>query len=474
MLKAEAVGLSLGPLRAVPGAFVVLLFLISLFVFSFSSLDLWHPRVNWHDQQRVCQLILLVVASVMLLFVGQARLPPYAFLMLAVVFFLGFFSAVLADWPLWALKEWGRYLGLLILALVVGFVARRSWFGVYVLGLVAGVGFLHAFQFIAYYAIAFLSGIYTLDWDILVTGFSNPRFFGQFQVMLMPILAAVVLFLRNKRPWVSGSFFIALAVQWCIAIMLGGRGLWLGVALSSLMLLILSCRYWRLLAVQACAVLAGILLFKIFFQLIPVWLDIAPAVKDSLRASLSYREEIWLLAWEMAQANPWLGVGPMHYAATYNPIAAHPHQVILQWAAEWGIPAAVLALIVGAWGMLFGLSKLRSEAIDYIGAALWLSILGALVLAQVDGVFVMPYTETWLAILVGLAIARWAGSKPAPIEQKAFLMALALPVIIICVGVLVNEVPTLSEDSDAHRAKHVAGLKPRFWLQGWIPMDGVE
>ena len=36
------------------------------------------------------------------------------------------------------------------------------------------------------------------------------------------------------------------------------------------------------------------------------------------------------------------------------------------------------------------------------------------VLAQVDGVFVMRYMETWLAILIGLALARWSIPGPAP------------------------------------------------------------
>lgn len=475
VFKTEAGQQSSMLLRTVSSAFAVFLLVISLFVFSFSSLDLWHPRVDWHDQQRIYQLVLLVVAAIVLLFSGQAGLPRSAFLVLAIIFVLGFLSAASADWPLWALKEWGRYLGLLMLVLVVGFlVGRRSWFAIYALALIAGVGFLHAFQFVAYYAIAFLSGIYKLDWNTLISGFSNPRFFGQFQVMVMPILAAAVFQFRHNRPGVSAWLFTALAVQWCIAMMLGGRGLWLGILTSSFVLLIIDRRYWGLLALQACACLVGAVLFIVFIQLIPAWLDIAPAVMESLRATLSGRGEIWLRAWDMAQANPWLGVGPMHYAASYNPIAAHPHQVVLQWAAEWGFPATLLALILGAWGMLFGLSRLKSEAIHYIDAGLWLAIAGALVLAQVDGVFVMPYTETWLAILVGLAIARWARTKPAPLGQRAFFIVLALPVIIICGSVLLNEVPTVAEDSDAHRAKHLAGLKPRFWLQGWIPMDGAD
>src|SRR5690606_4273033 len=108
------------------------------------------------------------------------------------------------------------------------------------------------------------------------------------------------------------------------------------------------------------------------------------------------------------------------------------------------------------------------------GAALWLSIAGALILAQVDGVFVMPYTETWLAILIGLAIARWSELQPAPPAQRIFFMVLAIPVILIMGNVLINEAPTVPEDSEAHMSRHNTGWTPRCWAQGWIPMDGVD
>src|SRR5690606_7846536 len=123
--------------------------------------------------------------------------------------------------------------------------------------------------------------------------------------------------------------------------------------------------------------------------------------------TLSGREKIWLWAWEMAIANPWLGVGPLHYAAVVNPIAAHPHQVVLQWLAEWGFIATFLAIVITVMGLIYSARYLRQDRAENLDAALWVSIVGALILAQVDGVFVMPYTETWLALLLGLAVARW-------------------------------------------------------------------
>ena len=129
--------------------------------------------------------------------------------------------------------------------------------------------------------------------------------------------------------------------------------------------------------------------------------------------------------------------------------------------------------------MLHGLRFLRGQRAEPLDAALWLSIGGALAMAQVDGVFVMPYTETWLAILVGLALARWSvpeqQAAPAkPSGQKLQMLtykALALSVIMILGNVLIKETPTSPQDSQAFMERHGTGYTPRFWLQGWIPME---
>lgn len=460
--KLFLIGISLTPLA------------LALLAFSLAAIDVWNTGFIWHDQQRIYQLILLGVAATLAIYRPTAFLSPLAFVLLAMVFCLGFVSVWLAELPLWALKEWARYAGLTILVLLLGSVARKPQITIAVLGLMASIGFIHAFQFVVYYSAAFISGLQVLQADLLFNGFSNPRFFAQFQILLMPVLAFLVLQLKQSKPVMSVLLIGALAVQWCIALTLGGRGLWLGLAVSTVALLMIAPRYWRLIAVQVCAGLLGAVLFILLFFFIPAWLDIAPDLRDNLRTSLSGREHIWLWAWEMAQANPWLGVGPMHFSATYNPIAAHPHQVVLQWAAEWGVPATVMALALGLWGMLFGLSRLRGGEIDNTGAALWLSIAGALVLAQVDGVFVMPYSETWLAILIGLALARWSAPGQAPPLQRWFFRILAVPVVLVVGDVLLNEVPTLPQDSEAYMTKHHTGWTPRFWGQGWIPMGRVE
>lgn len=471
--------------RYITSAFLLLSILVLLLA---AVVNITEPyTISWHDQQRLCQIILLCTLAGATIFLRTPILPRSFSIPLCMVLGFGLLSAFFAEFPAWALKEWARYAGLILLALVIAYSARQAWFFKAILYLLASAAFLNAFQFTVYYCMAFLTEIYMLDVDLLFNGFSNPRFLNQFQMLFMPVLAGlVVLHWHNHGRYqrlLSSLFFITLLVHWCIALSLGSRGLWLGLAASHLALLLFFPRFWRLLAIQVAAAIVGFLLYQLLFFIIPEWLGQESILRSSLRFGLSKREVLWDIAWRMFLENPWLGVGPMHFAATVNPIAAHPHQVVLQWLAEWGLFATLAACLLAFLGMWHGLRILRSTHAEPIDAALWLSIGGALAVAQVDGVFVMPYTETWLAILIGLALARWSApsSQTTSLQQNMPICQMlpvlsykvsALAVIVILGNVLINEVPTLPQDSEAHMEKHGTGYVPRFWLQGWIPMDG--
>lgn len=436
---------------------------------------IWHSGFSWHDNQRLIQLLILTLASGALLFTRLIKLPTTALAVLLTIFALGFISSLLAEYPWWAFKEWAKYIALFLLTLFIAQTAQRSPYKTSLLLALALVAFINAYQFLVYYAMAFITGIYLFDADVLFNGFSNPRFLNQFQILLMPLLAFLVIDQWHKtgkyQRALASIIALVLIVHWCIALTLGGRGLWLGLAVSHGVVLVAFPRYRSLVWVQAAAGIAGFLLFYLMFILIPEWLELSPTLRDSLRTGLSSREIIWQQAWDLFIVNPWLGVGPLHFSAYPNSIAAHPHQVVLQWLAEWGLFATALATAIAAWGMWHGLRWVRSAQSQSLDAALWVSIAAALVLAQVDGVFVMPYTETWLAIIIGLAMAQWRkDAKPMPRGQLVLMRALALPAILVLGYVLLFEVPTLAADIDAYLEAHSAGYKPRFWIQGFIPM----
>lgn len=454
---------------------LTVLYIVFIAVLLAAANSNWLPSFSWHDQQRLAQLIILTIASTALLLIKPIKLPAAALAILSAIFTLGFISSLLAEYPLWAFKEWAKYVALFLLALFIAQTAQHSKYKTALLLSLALIGLINAYQFLVYYAMAFLTGLYMLDADLLFNGFSNPRFLNQFQTLLMPLLAFLVLdrWHSNGRCQRQLACVVAavLIVHWCIALTLGGRGLWLGLAVSHFILLIAFPRYRSLVWVQVAAGVAGFFLFYLMFIWIPEWLDLSSKIRDSLRTGLSKRDIIWQQAWDLFTANPWLGVGPMHFSAYPNGVAAHPHQVVLQWLSEWGLFATVLATAIAAWGMWYGLRWVRSAQSLPLDAALWVSIAAALILAQVDGVFVMPYTETWLAILIGLTMARWRKEAlPMSQQQWAAVRLMAVPIIAILGYVLLFEVPTLASTMEAYWLEHNTGNIPRFWMQGLIPM----
>lgn len=446
--------------------FVLFLFFLG---FCLSAITLWSSSFGWHDQQRIAQLFFLIACSLSVFFLPQAAFSYKLQVLLAGLFVLGFASVLLAQWPTWALQEWARYLGLSLLVLTVCGLAQRSWWSELVLWALALVGGVHAFQFLVFYSAAFISGIRLLDAYLLFSGFSNPRFFGQLQVMLLPVLALLLTQCWHRQlKRVAALLLFLMVVQWCIAIVLGGRGLWLGLLLSHVSLVLLNRNFWRLFAWQATAAVFGLLFYFLLFKSIPYWVGLEPILSEALRTGLSGRELLWQWAWDMALANPWLGAGPMHFAATYNPIAAHPHQVILQWLAEWGFAATSLALVLVAWGLVKGAAFLRHSQADVLDGGLWCSIVGSLVLAQVDGVFVMPYTETWLAILIGLAMARCHSMPLIHSRRQVFSLIAVIPVVLVLGRVLIVQAPALPASEKTYLMQYGADWAPRFWQQGWI------
>ncbi|MBM9995387.1 O-antigen ligase domain-containing protein, partial [Pseudomonas aeruginosa] len=102
-------------------------------------------------------------------------------------------------------------------------------------------------------------------------------------------------------------------------------------------------------------------------------------------------------------------------------------------------------LVVGLMilGLLRGARYLREQG-DPMDAGLWLALVSVLVLAQVDGVFVMPFTQTVLALLVGIAMARWSKPVAPSPAQRWLCRGLAVVVIVVLGRVLLLEVPGLT------------------------------
>src|SRR5690554_167505 len=240
------------------------LVLLPCAVLLLAVMDTWHSGFGWWDQQRIYEVILLGAVALFAFKSSILRLSKPVFSLILIFLGLGLFSALLAHYPWYALKEWALYLGLFIFTLLmakhISTAQVQTWL---LLGMAVAAG-INAYQFLVYYLMAFLTGIYMLNADLLFNGFSNPRFLNQFQGLLFPVLSYLIWhFWRSNfryRVVIYSVVFAILATQWCIAFTLDRRSLWVGLTLSHLALLFFS-HFWRLLLVQALAMLVGAVLF---------------------------------------------------------------------------------------------------------------------------------------------------------------------------------------------------------------------
>lgn len=317
-------------------------------------------------------------------------------------------SSALAHQPLWALTEVALFVSCASIAVAFAWLRRHGgepldrglMLIVVLLCLIKSIQYLYAG------ALAFTSGERTLDPDLLLSGFSNKRFYGQFQTFTLPLLALPLLILNVSRA-LRGVTFALLCVWWLIAISGGTRGTWLAMGVTGAMLAALGPwgRHW--LGWQLAAVLYGLIFTALADYL---GIELSSGAGDRLTTSLSGRGPIWWQAWHMLVEHPWLGFGPMHFADLANKIAAHPCQAILQWASECGVPSTLCVAFLawhGGWAKVAVLREraLSAERADLLRLCLFAGLVGACVQSIVDGVIVMPNSQVWLALVVGWLMA---------------------------------------------------------------------
>lgn len=439
--------------------------------------------VSGHNWQRAAQIMTAFFSFIVLVRYSTRR--PDIFLQRRtdrfacfLIICLGLLSAVGSHQTLWAFVEVALLMASCCIACVYA-VERRihgSSLDFLILVFVVVLCAVKTIQFFSAVAAVFTSGVGFLDTVLLFDGFSNRRTYGQFQTFTLPLLALPLL-IPTIRHSAKALIFALLACWWMIAICGGTRGTWLGMGGAGVLLICLGPQGRRWASWQLGAALAGCLLYWGLFTLMPAWMGIKilNLAGERLTTNLSAREIIWQQAWEMIKARPLLGYGPMHFADIQNYVAAHPHQIILQWACEWGVPSA---LLVG-WMVLRGLAattfltRAKAASIDYTDAlrlCLFGCLIGALTQSMVDGVIVMPYSQLWLCLVVGWLLGLQESKVVAvssPLSTWVWLCAVGSSVALLAF-VIARDFPHLDEQQQQYQRDVGGNYQPRFWQQGVI------
>ena len=449
-----------------------------------------------HDKQRCIELVVLLFCAGAFVLRNPDTLivtpDRPARLLLLGFFALGLMSAILAWSPRHAMYEWSSLLLLVILIFVsADITAKTGEVGMLRIVQVVGVAcLLYSLRLLLMYAAALVNGFKPDVIDDLAIGFSNARFFNHAQTALLPLL--VLLFLQapaGRLP--RATWFVLAAFWWSLLYVTQARAsvLALGAGCAASFLL---CREQArgFLKAMALTALAGIAVYVLAFVLLPILAGLQPygsvssVIERTAVDPTSSRNLLWTRALELIAAHPWLGVGPLHFAHYGADLgnAAHPHDWILQIAAEWGVPALLCALcLLGMGARVLLRSTWRIAPADLHHQQLLALFVTTGVAIVVDGLFsgvlVMPQSRLAIALVAGSAIG-WVRS----LEGAGLPARMAVPMsnairVLAMAGACVL-VYAIAPDFAAHaRGEPVrtAGPRlntgvdwPRIWADGFF------
>jgi hypothetical protein len=389
--------------------------------------------LNFYNLKRLDELMVTLGTAVLLISFKELRheffsawgfLPKSIQRSICLFFGLGLLSTVFAIHFEPAILELSHESLLFIFALTlsqqilhpkVSFVLKTSFavsIGIYVLLA------LYSYQATYYHVVRGVNySLDTLEYLTVYPQFLNPRFFSQVFVLTWPILLYLSTLTWKKKPGLSllmlfiNSYWITLGFE------NNSRAIFLSIGLALITLFFLvknrigNFHLW--IKFLCASLLISILLSEILFS---IGLKFSSPLISLLNHSeqLSHytdRITLWLYTFShFIIPHPLLGVGPLNFAAVPNSLGvAHPHNIILKIAAEWGVPAALIfcfILIKGLVGWLKFFKRNNSTHSIYlpkllIQSTLTLILIGGVIDSMVSGSMVMPLSQLFLAIFWG-------------------------------------------------------------------------
>lgn len=438
----------------------------------------------WFDAQRFGQLLCWSLAFITATLTHAAlRLKPTAILLALVMLA----RAATSPLPGWAITEAAFYVGM-VLASAWVCVARQSaqitfdrtallsivWFGLANCSI----------PLLIYYRV--ITEHIEVPLNAIFYGFSNHRFFTQVQLLTIPLLALPFM-AQIRSPAFRHMAMLAALLCWALTFAAGTRAVYvalLGGAVVAWLWLGLTGRAW--VTTQAKLALAGWFLFIMLFHALP-WLAGINIPTDNVRLSQidsaldsSGRVAMWNEALRLIWEHPFLGIGPMQYAAIPNRVAGGPHNIPLQFLLEWGIPlgSAMLAIpLIGLW-KLGNLVQTGGELAP-LRTCLFVTLLAATIDAFFEGIVSVPYSAVLLACIIGWA---W-GNFPEPLAEPRRTITRLTKItswitrsVSMLLGVYLAwfalyPIERIRQHNLDYLTISKSALMPRMWAQGLINLE---
>ncbi|WP_341482952.1 O-antigen ligase family protein [Salinibacter grassmerensis] len=447
------------------------------------------PFVGPFNEKRALQVSLLVIIGSVLILSQKhrrdwlsnlRRLPLSSRWGLGIVFSLGVASSTLAPSPFHAFLEMGHYLLLFILAGVIASVVRRAPERAekMILGTVVVSAMMYAVYFSAGYA-KYLIVSNANPWPDGPTNFANVRIFNQYQTLTLPLLASGALGYFGRWRFSKAAIFALVILWWALIFASDVRGTLLAMTTAAVGVGILfrsGAKKWIL--IQGVGLVLGLGLYYLLFSA-----DSVPPVADRFTdvSHNSQRLQYWRTCLEMAWAHPFLGAGPMHFAwpPYHYATGASPHNAVMQWLGEWGIPSTIIMASLTIWGIWSWLLQERSiiecngKTSSCIQVSFAAAVLAGVAHSMVSGLILAPLSQVLLALVGGWVWGRYQFSRnlsndACSFRAHAIFCALLVSAVLV-VGSSLRDLTTVTERRIAFmNSVERNTLSPRYWTQGYI------
>ncbi len=184
---------------------------------------------------------------------------------------------------------------------------------------------------------------------------------------------------------------------------------------------------------------------------------------DIGRSSSSGRWEIWQTALGRWLSHPLTGTGAApdygYYAAQSHNLVMHPHNLILQWLAEWGL--AGLWALIGLSCLLHIIWQNRHHLSGFVFAGLCAIGINSLL----SGTLVYPASQISSAWLIALAISQLSTTaKPLPRNRPCWT-SITPYALIALMALLAVHWPDYTQTGKTSETKQHS-MAPRFWQYG--------
>lgn len=446
------------------------------------SIELMPSYISAHDGQRLIALLLLVLISIHNI---SDRLSPcnliqvsksvrnLFILLLALALISAFFKAQL---PRHAIIEISIFSSLCYLALFTGglFVQHKEVFIKQIVFVFWVSILLYMFGFYVGYISAYVSKT-PLQWPQPFLGFSNIRLFNQYQFWTIGLITLPILaydFSRKTNLWLT----LALSCWWVILFYSASRGVFIAWAAAIVVTgFVFKKIAWSFLRLQIINIATGFCGYYVLFKLVPSLQQFNIVTGEILRSTTNDRTELWNICLKMIEFNPILGIGPLHYY-WYTRLGTHPHNSVLQLAAEWGIPATLIILTLASYGIYCWLKKFNASSLKNatsldtnLSIILFFTIVSNAAYSLVDGVIVMPISQVLMFTIIGLMIGQSLCKKTKADFKEAMNHRLRSKFAgIVVIALIWSTLPEIIQGLSGNQRGFSPGnniVNPRIWMQ---------